>query len=313
MRRMPDDRRLSTLIRAGAPVQDHLRDLARSVAAFHAAARRDPMSPRKAAVTRSRPMGGEHRTGTGAVRPAGTETVDAVDRLATRSPAAGRCSLMVRRWAIVDGHGDLIADDIFCLDDGPRALDCLEFDDTLRYLDGLTTWRSSPWTSSASAGPTSPTIGSTPTRVLRGPGSVALRHTTWPTALRPGQGRVPAPPAGRARGRDGRGAVRRPQPAAPRGGAGGSRWSGVCRHGQDHLGEARPTGSAPSCSPAMAAQGTRRPLPASPPLRPTAGPLHRRTHRRLYPELLHRAGAPKPGRVVVLDASGRTRGHRHST
>src|SRR6476469_5504022 len=41
MRRMPDARRLSTMVRAGAPVRDHLRDLARSVAAFHAAARRD--------------------------------------------------------------------------------------------------------------------------------------------------------------------------------------------------------------------------------------------------------------------------------
>ena len=38
---------------------------------------------------------------------------------------------------IVDGHGDLICDDIFCLPDGPRVLDCLEFDDSLRYLDGL--------------------------------------------------------------------------------------------------------------------------------------------------------------------------------
>ena len=38
---------------------------------------------------------------------------------------------------IVDGHGDLLADDIFCLDDGPRILDCLEFDDRLRWLDGL--------------------------------------------------------------------------------------------------------------------------------------------------------------------------------
>jgi predicted kinase len=38
---------------------------------------------------------------------------------------------------IVDGHGDLLADDIFCLDDGPRILDCLEFDDKLRWLDGL--------------------------------------------------------------------------------------------------------------------------------------------------------------------------------
>ena len=38
---------------------------------------------------------------------------------------------------IVDGHGDLLADDIFCLDDGPRILDCLDFDDRLRWVDGL--------------------------------------------------------------------------------------------------------------------------------------------------------------------------------
>ena len=31
----------------------------------------------------------------------------------------------------------MLADDIFCLDDGPRVLDCLEFDDHLRYVDGL--------------------------------------------------------------------------------------------------------------------------------------------------------------------------------
>jgi predicted kinase len=37
----------------------------------------------------------------------------------------------------MDGHGDLLAGDIFCLDDGPRVLDCLEFDDALRVGDGL--------------------------------------------------------------------------------------------------------------------------------------------------------------------------------
>ena len=38
---------------------------------------------------------------------------------------------------MVDGHGDLIADDVFCLPDGPRVLDCLEFDDQLRHVDAL--------------------------------------------------------------------------------------------------------------------------------------------------------------------------------
>ena len=140
MRRMPDDRRLSTLVRAGAPVRDHLRDLARSVAAFHAAARRDPdvtaEGSRDALGARWAANIEQVRAQRGLPAP---ETVDAVDRLAARF-LAGRGPLFADRCAdgrIVDGHGDLIADDVFCLDDGPRALDCLEFDDKLRYVDGL--------------------------------------------------------------------------------------------------------------------------------------------------------------------------------
>ena len=52
----------------------------------------------------------------------------------------GRGQLFATRIArakVRDGHGDLLADDIFCLDDGPRILDCIEFDDRLRYGDVL--------------------------------------------------------------------------------------------------------------------------------------------------------------------------------
>ena len=62
-----------------------------------------------------------------------------MERLAGRF-LAGRSALLdarVRGGHIVDGHGDLLAADIFCLADGPRILDCLEFDDKLRWLDGL--------------------------------------------------------------------------------------------------------------------------------------------------------------------------------
>ena len=64
---------------------------------------------------------------------------DNVERLA-RDFVDGRKPLFDARVAagcIVDGHADLLADDIFCLDDGPRVLDCLEFDDQLRYVDVL--------------------------------------------------------------------------------------------------------------------------------------------------------------------------------
>jgi predicted kinase len=52
----------------------------------------------------------------------------------------GRHALLAHRVAegrIVDGHGDLLAEDIFCLDDGPRILDCIEFDPRFRWGDVL--------------------------------------------------------------------------------------------------------------------------------------------------------------------------------
>ncbi len=41
----------------------------------------------------------------------------------------------IEEGRIVDGHGDLLADDIFWVDSTPALLDCLEFDDELRFLD----------------------------------------------------------------------------------------------------------------------------------------------------------------------------------
>lgn len=65
--------------------------------------------------------------------------VSEVESLARRY-LAGRKRLFdsrIEQRRVVDGHGDLLAEDIFCLEDGPRVLDCLEFDDQLRYVDGL--------------------------------------------------------------------------------------------------------------------------------------------------------------------------------
>jgi aminoglycoside phosphotransferase family enzyme/predicted kinase len=139
MRRMPDDRRLAHLVRSGAPVAGALRALARAVAVFHAAGPRDPdvtaEGSHEALIGRWAAVLAEVRT-TGVLAPA---LVDAVERLAGRF-LAGRAPLIAERCAdnrIVDGHGDLVADDVFCLDDGPRVLDCLEFDDRMRFVDGL--------------------------------------------------------------------------------------------------------------------------------------------------------------------------------
>lgn len=65
------------------------------------------------------------------------QSVARIERLVTEF-IAGRGPLFKSRidegW-IVDGHGDLLADDIFWVDGKPALLDCLEFDDGLRYVD----------------------------------------------------------------------------------------------------------------------------------------------------------------------------------
>lgn len=141
MRRMPEDRSLATLVVDGQPVGDELRDLARLMAAFHARA------DRSAAIAIDGGRDALRRRWSSnlvELTPFADLILDPalVEALGTLSMRflEGRAPLFQERLdhdRIVDGHGDLIAADVFCLDDGPRPLDCLEFDDHLRHVDGL--------------------------------------------------------------------------------------------------------------------------------------------------------------------------------
>ena len=125
----------------GTVTADHIRQLARTIASFHAAA---PTSGALAVVAtagdiaaRWRETLDEMRQFSGSVLE--PSMLDDITGLAERY-TAGRASLFDRRIRadkIRDGHGDLLADDIFLLDDGPRVLDCLEFDERLRHGDVL--------------------------------------------------------------------------------------------------------------------------------------------------------------------------------
>ena len=141
MCRMPADRSLAALVRAGEPVEDHLRAVARRLAGFHSVATRGPEiareGSREAGRARWNGVLDGLRRHSGALLP--TDVVERVAREATTF-LDGRADLFAARRAegrVVDGHGDLLADDVFCLTDRPVLLDCLEFDDRLRYVDGL--------------------------------------------------------------------------------------------------------------------------------------------------------------------------------
>lgn len=141
MQRLPDHLALSELVRAGVDVRPHLLAVARRLAAFHAAA------PTSAAV--------EQAGSPARLRRSWEEGLDQLAAWAGPSlePSCvaqlrglalryldGRAPLLERRrvtGCLRDGHGDLLAADVYCLPDGPRILDCLDFDPQLRYGDVL--------------------------------------------------------------------------------------------------------------------------------------------------------------------------------
>jgi aminoglycoside phosphotransferase family enzyme/predicted kinase len=141
MRRMPDERRLSRLVATGRADRESMAAVARTIAAFHARADRSPeiaAAGRRDAV-RARWDAGFREIA--ALLPGEPEReIEAEIETLVRRYLDGRAALFDARidgGCIVDGHGDLLADDVFLLPDGPRVLDCLEFDDTLRFGDVL--------------------------------------------------------------------------------------------------------------------------------------------------------------------------------
>jgi uncharacterized protein len=141
MRRLPDSARLTSLVRRGELVEGQLTAIALQLATFHRDAVRgndvDTCAGQSAIRDRWRENLAELSRHVDAVVPA--VVLDEVDRLAMRF-IDGRGALFAERIAarrVVDGHGDLTAEDVFCLPEGPALLDCLEFDDRLRFVDGL--------------------------------------------------------------------------------------------------------------------------------------------------------------------------------
>jgi aminoglycoside phosphotransferase family enzyme/predicted kinase len=140
MRRLPHERRLAALV--GDPCfEDCLRAVARRVAVVHAGAPSHPRAAKYASRDAVRTNWDDNldvieRAVGSAV---GRNEFDGVAELAHRfldhhEPLFER---RLEEGMVRDGHGDLLAEDIFCLDDGPRILDCLAFREDLRVGDVL--------------------------------------------------------------------------------------------------------------------------------------------------------------------------------
>lgn len=140
MRELPEHLRLANLVLAGENVDSVLHKVATQLAKLH---QRSPA-----------PAERRHLAGADTLRLMWMAGFDALadypdlvaEQVRERSRElvvrwlAGRGHLLderVGQGRVYDGHGDLLADDIFALPDGPRMLDCLEFDQGLRICDGL--------------------------------------------------------------------------------------------------------------------------------------------------------------------------------
>ncbi|WP_433685272.1 AAA family ATPase [Nocardia sp. CA-119907] len=141
MRRMPEERRLSNILADPIVRGPELSALVGVLALFHRTARRGPEIDRAGTPEELR---GRWRLLLDSLVGQSADVVEParlapIDELAMRY-LDGRNPLLANRiddGRIVDGHGDLLAEDIFDLADGFRVLDCLDFDDRLRYVDCL--------------------------------------------------------------------------------------------------------------------------------------------------------------------------------
>lgn len=150
MRRLPAGRSLDSLVRSRASGTGRsddpdllagVREVARQLDHLHAAS---PRSEEIDAVGTADAVAGLWRESIGHLRrlSVGEDApviVDDVEWLAGEY-LRGRERLLRARvdaGRVVDGHGDLLAADIYLEDDGPRVIDCLEFDDRLRFGDAM--------------------------------------------------------------------------------------------------------------------------------------------------------------------------------
>jgi len=147
MRRYRDEDRLASVVtheQPGQSAQGVLDHIASMLARFHEQAERGQViseqGKRSAIVQRWQENLSELN------RYAATSSSGLSDRSLSRIAhlaaefTSGRADLLNRRideGCIVDGHADLLADDIFCVGNEPALLDCLEFDDELRYVDRI--------------------------------------------------------------------------------------------------------------------------------------------------------------------------------
>ena len=140
MRALPEERRLAELVRGGGDVAVWLDRIAATLASFHATAaeRSDRISAAGSPDARRSEWESNFAETRRFVGPVLDEAYEREIEASVFRWLGRHAGLLEDRAAsgqVCDGHGDLQAEDVFCLDDGVRILDCVEFSDSLRHGD----------------------------------------------------------------------------------------------------------------------------------------------------------------------------------
>lgn len=142
MHRLPEEHALSSLVlRRDPDVTSGVDAVAAVLARFHRTATRSDAIDAACTAPAVKRLWRHNADGLREVAGAilSRDDLDLADRLAgeylaARDPVFDR---RIHNHRAVDGHGDLLADDIFYSGHSVNILDCLEFDPELRYVDGL--------------------------------------------------------------------------------------------------------------------------------------------------------------------------------
>ncbi len=139
MRALPEERQLASLLLTETDLEAWLDSIAAVLSSFHGRAARSAEISASASPS--------------ALARKWRDNFEEVARMVNPTldlPVETEIRSLVARWLnahhellearivqghICDGHGDLQASDIYCLEDGIRILDCLEFSDSLRWDD----------------------------------------------------------------------------------------------------------------------------------------------------------------------------------
>jgi hypothetical protein len=139
MRRLPEKGRLAAMARHGDDLGEPLRQVAETMVSFHRDAQRSPeISSASTGAALQASWGANFSETMSFLGEILDPEVDGEIRSLVSRWIRGRQRLLdsrIEAGRVCDGHGDLQAEDIFCLDDGLKILDSIEFSDELRYGD----------------------------------------------------------------------------------------------------------------------------------------------------------------------------------